>query len=274
MRVDKVSIIHGGVFVKAIILAAGQGTRLKKYTKALPKGMLSFAGKTLIERQIEAYRAAGIQKIIIVRGFAADKIAYDGVTYYTNDDFATTNMVESLLAAQTEFDDDIIVSYSDILFERRLLDVMMREKADFAVAVDDAWQDYWRKRYGEVDFDTESLRIDLQGNIIELGKEAPPLSEIDARYIGLLKFSRNGMTYMSQLVNDAKEQFENEPWQQSGKPVRQAYMTDLLNAVIEAGKSVKAVRFQHGWIEFDTNEDYENAIRWNEIGELDDIVRL
>lgn len=260
--------------MKAIILAAGQGTRLKKYTKNLPKGMLSFAGKTLIERQIEAYRAAGIQKIIIVRGFAADKITYEGITYYTNEEFATTNMVESLLAAQTEFDDDIIVSYSDILFERRLLDAMMEEKADFAVAVDDEWKDYWLMRYGQVDFDTESLRIDSQGNIIELGKEAPPLSEIDARYIGLLKFSRGGMAYMFQLVNDAKKHFGNDPWQQSGKPIRQAYMTDLLNAVIEAGKDVKAVRFQRGWIEFDTNEDYENAIRWNKMGELDEIIRL
>lgn len=260
--------------MKAIILAAGQGTRLKKYTKNLPKGMLSFAGKTLIERQIETYRAAGIQKIIIVRGFAAEKIAYEGITYYTNEKFAETNMVESLLTAQQEFDDDIIVSYSDILFEKRLLDAMMTERADFAVAVDDSWEDYWRVRYGKVDFDTESLRIDSQGNIIELGKEAPPLSEIDARYIGLLKFSRNGMTYMLQLVNDAKKHFGNEPWQQSGKPVRQAYMTDLLDAVIEAGNAVKAVRFQRGWIEFDTNEDYENVIRWHKEQRLDSFIQL
>ena len=265
---------HGGAVMKAIILAAGQGTRLKKYTQDLPKGMLDFAGKTLIERQIEMFRAAGILTIIVVRGFAADKITYEGITYYTNEEFATTNMVESLLAAQTEFDDDIIVSYSDILFEKCLLDAMMAEKADFAVAVDDEWKDYWKQRYGKVDFDTESLRIDSQGDIIELGKEAPPLSEIDARYIGLLKFSRGGMEYMSQLVNDAKEKYGNEPWQQSGKPVRQAYMTDLLNAIIEAGKSVKAVRFQHGWIEFDTNEDYENAIRWSENGVLNEIIRL
>ncbi len=96
--------------MKAIILAAGQGTRLKKYTQNLPKGMLAFMGKTIIERQIEMYRKCGITDIIIVRGFAADKITYDGVKYYTNEDFANTNMVESLMAAKAEFDDDVIVS--------------------------------------------------------------------------------------------------------------------------------------------------------------------
>ena len=96
--------------MKAVILAAGQGTRLKRYTENLPKGMLSFLGKTLIERQIELYRACGINDIIIVCGYAKDKISYKGVKYYTNEEYKDTNMVVSLLAAKEEFDDDIIIS--------------------------------------------------------------------------------------------------------------------------------------------------------------------
>ena len=123
--------------MKAIILAAGQGTRLKKYTENLPKGMLLFDGKTIIERQIELYKACGLDKIIVVRGFAAEKIDYEGVTYYTNEDYANTNMVESLMAAKTEFDDDMIVSYSDILFQEDMLEKMISFQAEFGVAVDD-----------------------------------------------------------------------------------------------------------------------------------------
>ena len=88
--------------MKAVILAAGQGTRLKKYTENLPKGMLKFAGKTIIERQIETYQKCGITAIIVVRGFAADKITYQGVRYYENADYENTNMVESLMAARQE----------------------------------------------------------------------------------------------------------------------------------------------------------------------------
>ena len=160
--------------MKAVILGAGQGTRLKKYTENLPKGMLLFMGKTVIERQIELYRTCGIDKIIIVKGFAADKIGYEGVTYYTNEAYAETNMVESLMAAKEEFDDDIIVSYSDILFEKRLLKGMMASPADFAVAVDDDWKAYWKKRYGKENFDTESLSIDENGNITEITAEYDP----------------------------------------------------------------------------------------------------
>lgn len=260
--------------MKAIILAAGQGTRLKKYTKNLPKGMLDFAGKTLLERQIELYREAGIEKIIVVRGFAAEKIAYPGVTYYTNGEYASTNMVESLLVAKAEFDDDMIVGYSDVVFEKRLLEGMMTDKSDFAVAVDDEWKSYWQRRYGKVDFDTESLAIGAEGEITELGLENPPLEKIDARYIGLLKFSRQGLEYIKEILDEAKKTLGDKPWQQSGKPVRQAYMTDLLNAVIESGRKVQAVRFRHGWLEFDTNEDYEKAMAWEREGVLGNIISI
>lgn len=260
--------------MKAIILAAGQGTRLKKYTENLPKGMLSFQGKTIIERQIELYRACGIDKIIVVRGFAADKINYEGIIYYQNEDFANTNMVESLMAAKKEFDDDIIVSYSDILFEKRLLLDMIKSDVEFGVSVDDHWKSYWEKRYGKVDFDTESLTIDENDNIKELGLEAPALEMIDARYIGLLKFSKSGLKKIVAILEKAYADFENKPWQQSGKTVRKAYMTDLLNALIESGEDVKAIHFRHGWVEFDTNEDYEKTCQWAQEGSLEQLIKV
>lgn len=260
--------------MKAIILAAGQGTRLKKYTENLPKGMLNFMGETIIERQVKMYRKCGINDIIVVRGFAADKIQYEGIKYYTNEDYANTNMVESLLAAKREFDDDIIVSYSDILFEERLLKGMMESNADFACGVDDNWQAYWLQRYGKVDFDTESLAIDKNDNITELGLESPKLEDIDARYIGVLKFSKVGLNYIMDIMNEAYKLPVDQPWQQSGKVVKKAYMTDLLNAIIESGKEVKAIHFNNGWVEFDTNKDYESALEWVKTGVIDKFIRF
>lgn len=259
--------------MKAIILAAGSGTRLKKYTENMPKGMLSFMDKTIIERQLEIYRSCGIDNIVIVRGFAADKIRYNGVKYFTNEDYANTNMVASLLAAKSEFDEDVIVSYSDILFETSMLKKMIESKEDFACAVDDNWKDYWQKRYGKIDFDTESLSIDNNNNILELGLENPPIEKIDSRYIGLLKFSKEGLDYIKKLMEAAYNEYGDEPWQQSGKSVRKAYMTDLLNAIIEAGKEIKAIRFNNGWIEFDTNEDYEKAVEWTKDGSINELIK-
>ncbi len=260
--------------MKAIILAAGQGTRLKKYTQDLPKGMLEFQGKTIIQRQIELYRRCGIRDIIVVRGFAGEKIAYEGVKYYTNKDYANTNMVESLLAAKAEFTDDVILSYSDILFSEDMLKAMIAAPGDFLCAVDQDWQEYWQARYGRVDFDTESLSIDGEGNIHSLGLENPPLEEIDARYVGLLKFSCRGLEVIQSIMDEAHKLGDDVPWQQSGKPVKKAYMTDLLQAVVQSGEKVRAVPFHHGWVELDTNEDYETACRWAEDGSLKRFVRL
>lgn len=260
--------------MKAIILAAGQGTRLKKYTENLPKGMLAFGGKTIIERQIELYRRCGVENIIVVTGFAADKINYAGVKYYKNEDFAITNMVESLMQAKAEFEDDVILSYSDILFSEAMLQKMLTNADDFAVAVDKNWQFYWQKRYGRIDFDTESLSINGDGCITSLGLENPPLSEIDARYIGLLKFSRAGLGKITDLWARDYTEYLDKPWQQSGKHIRQAYMTDLLHALIKEGNVVKAVEFNNGWLEFDTNEDYENACQWVEDGSIKELIEL
>lgn len=260
--------------MKAIILAAGQGTRLKKYTENLPKGMLSFAGKTIIERQIEIYRRNGIQDIIIVRGYEADKITYEDVKYYTNAEYNSTNMVESLLTARSELDDDTIVSYSDILFSDAMLKGMMNAKENFVVAVDKTWQEYWTMRYGRADFDTESLELNNAGNIVSLGLPDVSPDKIDARYVGILKFSKEGLAAILEIMNQNYEEYLNKPWKQSGKTIRQAYMTDLLQAVIEAGKDVKAQIFYHGWIEFDTNEDYEKACEWADNGEIKKLIEL
>ena len=260
--------------MKAIILAAGQGMRLKKYTQDLPKGMLIFQGKTIIERQIDLYRKCGIIDIIIVRGYAAEKINYDGIRYYTNSDYETTNMVESLLTAKAEFSDSIIVSYSDILFSEQMLRKMLSVNTDYAVAVDDNWRVYWEKRYDRVDFDIESLVINENDLITSIGLENPEIDEIDARYIGLLKFSKKALKRIQSIRNRDSHDFFDKPWQQSGKNIRQSYMTDLLNALIQDGCPVNAIRFKNGWIEFDTNEDYERACRWVVDGSINILLNM
>lgn len=82
------------------------------------------------------------------------------------------------------------------------------------------------------------------------------------------------MLYIKDILSEAYRKFEDKPWQQSGKPVRKAYMTDLLNAIITSGKNVKAIHFNNGWIEFDTNEDYENALLWVQEKTISKIIHL
>ena len=99
--------------MKAIILAAGLGTRLGKYTKNLPKCMLIFNEKPIIEWQVQTLRKAGITDITVVKGHMSEKINLPGVKNYVNENYAQTNMVETLFTAVKELNDDVLICYDD-----------------------------------------------------------------------------------------------------------------------------------------------------------------
>lgn len=260
--------------MKAIILAAGKGTRLKQYTEGLPKGMLEFAGKTLIERQIDAYRRNGISDISIVTGYASDKINYQGVNYLHNADYNSTNMVETLWRARIKLTGEVIVSYSDIIFEDRLLKASITDQREVGVVVDTAWKEYWQLRHGSDQVDIESLAVDENGNITGLGKDVENNKGIDGRYVGLIHFSPAGIEEMVDLYNKSRENHWNKPWGTSGNLFQKAYMTDLLQEMIKKGVEVAAVLVEHGWLEFDTVEDYEKIKEAHKNGNLEHICRV
>lgn len=253
--------------MKAIILAAGKGTRLGHYTKDMPKGMLQFDDKSLVEHQIGIYYECGIDDIIIITGYKAEKIKIPNVRYFFNKDYETTNMVESLFCAEKEFNEDIIVSYADILFEADVLKRLIEHKSDIVVTTDIGWKEYWKERYGDIMKDAESLLFGKDGRIIEIGKPNPKMSDMHARYVGLIKFSRKGLRIVKKKYHEAKSKYWDKPWQTSSV-FQKAYMTDLLQSIIDSGAMVWSLKIKKGWLEFDTIEDYEKVNSWVEGGTI------
>ncbi|OGT07446.1 MAG: hypothetical protein A2103_04215 [Gammaproteobacteria bacterium GWF2_41_13] len=243
--------------MKAIILAAGMGTRMGKYAKEIPKGMVSFNGKPLLQWQIERLRAVGISDISIVTGYEARAITFPGITYYHNSNYAVTNMVESLMCAQRALHDDVLISYADIIYDLKLAKLMVESHFDIGVAVDELWRDYWMMRYGGTETDLETLTVSDNDRIVELGRPVNSSEGIHHRYIGLIKFSALGINKAIELYN--KKKVKNESWIQSGKSFAQGYMTDLLDELIGDGNVVRPIVTRNGWLEFDTVRDYEMA---------------
>ena len=83
-----------------IILAAGQGTRLRPYTNHLPKCLVNIDGESLLERQIEIIRSCGLNKIYVVTGYCAEKLKTFPIIKIFNPLFESTNMVSSLFCAE------------------------------------------------------------------------------------------------------------------------------------------------------------------------------
>lgn len=261
--------------MNVIITAAGMGTRLGKYTQDLPKCMLRFKGKTLLERQIETLRACGLTDISVVRGYQAEKIAIPDVRYYQNDDFANTNVVESVFCAEQELKGDTLIAYSDIIYEPNVIKTIINSPADIGVTVDTNYWDYWNARLEEPEKDTESLIIGPEDTIVDLGNPHCTKNEASVRYVGLIKLSAKGVETLKTIYHQNKDLYKDssQPWKYS-KCFRKAYMTCLIQACIDAGHRVDPIKIEHGWMEFDTVDDYERALLWDEQGNLDRFIHL
>lgn len=245
--------------MKAVILAAGMGTRMGKYTEGLPKGMMPFNGKPLIQWQIERLRSAGVSDINIVTGYQASAISFPNVTLHHNPNYASTNMVESLMCAREVLNEDVLVTYADIIYDLKLARLMLDCYHDVGVAVDESWRDYWMLRYGTTETDLETLSVDQSGRINELGRPVSCSDGIRHRYIGLIKFSKVGIGHAIEIYD--KKKVRSEGWVQSGNPFAKGYMTDLLHELIINGNAVYPVVTQNGWLEFDTERDRELSTR-------------
>jgi choline kinase len=256
--------------MRAVILAAGSGMRMGKYGEDLPKCMLPINGKPIIEWQLERLNGIGLSDIIIITGYKAEKIKFSGVTYCHNADYSETNMIETLMCAREAFDTDILISYGDILYTKELAKKTADCAADIGVAADSAWRDYWRLRYDSTEVDIETLSLSADGRINEIGKPVSSSVGIDLRYIGLLNFSKKGMSAALRLYDDKKNR--DELWIQSGKPFKKGYMTDMVHELILAGVSVYPVMTQGGWLEFDTVRDYEMASEMSNTSELNRLL--
>src|SRR3989338_1785536 len=252
--------------MKAIILAAGSGTRMGNYAQDIPKGMLTFAGHTLIERQIRLFQNAGIKEIIIVTGYKSQKIKYKGVAYYHNQNYKSTNMIETLVCAEKELNTDLVVSYSDILYRGELLKAVTHNSGDIIVSADKDWRKYWMMRYGTTETDLETLPVSENGKISEIGKPVRSPKGIKYRYIGLLKFSQKGIKQLLGYYHSKKA--KNEKWKQSGNMFLKGYMTDMLHELIESKMDIQAEITKGNWFEFDTSKDYELALKLYNTGKI------
>ena len=245
-----------------IILAAGQGTRLQPLTDDRPKCMVEVQGKSMLAWQIETARGVGVDSITVVRGYKEDIIDFANVHYLRNPVFDSTNMVETLWCAEASFGEEFIVSYGDIIYEKRILQGLLSDKHDIAVVVDKAWQALWSKRFENVLDDAETLKINEKGLISEIGQIPSSIDDIHAQYIGLMAFRGEGIKALRTVYEKAQKDGQRGLLPLRGqRPFNNLYMTDILQGLVDEGYAVNAVPVQHGWLEVDSVEDLKLAER-------------
>lgn len=232
--------------MRAIILAAGRGSRMNVLTEDRPKCLVELNGKPLLEMQLSALRKAGIHDIAIVTGYKRELLTNLGLTEFFNPRWAETNMVYSLSCAEAWLSTTpCIVSYSDIFYSPSAVASLMDCTADLAVTYDQNWLTLWSKRFSDPLLDAETFRLDRNGALLEIGNKPRSIDEIGGQYMGLLRFTPRGWAAI-QRVRASLSELERD----------RLHMTGALQRVIESNLlPVIAVPNAEPWGEIDSQED-------------------
>lgn len=252
---------------RAVILAAGQGTRLRPLTDDKPKCLVELAGRSLLARQIEVLERCGVTDIEVVTGYRADQIEALGVATSHNPRFDHTNMVESLFAARSfiEREGDLVIAYGDIVYEPKNLEALLATDDEIALMIDLEWRRLWSLRLDNPLDDAETLMMDAEGYVTELGKKPESYDRIQGQYTGLIKIRADKLEDFVAFY-DALDR--NGTY--DGKTFDNMYMTSFLQGLIDAGWKARAAKVNNGWLEIDSVDDlqcYEDLERQEKLAE-------
>ena len=176
--------------MRAIILAAGMGTRLRPITLTTPKSLIEVAGTSLIERQIEFLRAKGIEDIIVVTGYLADKFDFlkdqYGVTLIHNDQYESYNNFYTMYLVRHYLSDAYVIDADNFLVDNFLLSVP--ESSLYFGVAKEGFMDEWVLHYQQDDLRVTAITVESgQGRILSgvsywSAKDGQHLQQLIERY--------------------------------------------------------------------------------------------
>ncbi len=250
---------------KALILAAGQGTRLRPITDDKPKCLTPLNGKSLLARQVAVLQQAGVDEITVIGGYRIDQIKSLGYACVENPAFESTNMVSTLFCAEDKMrgNDDLLICYGDIIYQAENLATVLENKAEIALMIDRDWRRLWELRLENPLEDAETLKLDGEMNVLELGKKPKSYEQIQGQYTGLIKVRGD-------KINDFIDHYRQLDQAASfdGQDFDNMYMTSFLQQLIDAGWEVKAAQVSNGWLEIDSVSDLQTYQELQDQGAL------
>jgi L-glutamine-phosphate cytidylyltransferase len=259
--------------LKVIILAAGEGKRLRPYTNEIPKCMVKLAGYSLLSHQLSSIEKCNISldDIALVGGYKMEALEKFNLKKFKNVKYSSTNMVTTLFCAR-EFmthDEDFVISYGDIVYEEKVLKAVLDCDDEMCVIADKEWERFWRLRMSNPLDDAETFIMDDELFIRELGKKPTAFSQVQAQYIGLIKIRGDMVSEFIDIYDQMDQHIDYD-----GQNLDNMYMTSFIQYLIDAGWQVKARLVKNSWLEVDTVGDLKCYNQMAKDGSLDSYCRL
>ena len=244
--------------MKAIILAAGEGSRMGKLAQNIPKPLVMVNGKSIIERQLSILKQNKILDVIIVTGSHNEKFNFKNVVYVNDSDHKKHDTLGSLITARDYMNDEIIITYADQIFDEKIMESVNNFSGDIGIAVDLDWEKNYVNRDQHPKSEAENVLIN--GNeILELRKNISECKENEkiGECLGLMKFSRKAskvfLDKYSELETSHKGKFHNAP------SLEKALISDMLQELIDSEINVEPIYVSGKWCEIDTPQDLQIA---------------
>lgn len=235
--------------MQALILAGGQGTRLRPHTEALPKPLLPLGKKTILDRQIETLLSFGVERICLVTGYFADKIRVHLETQFPNRAFIYIHNAEFeqsrpafaiIQALPTLAKEDCLYLNGDVLYDREILARIMDAPTSATALQRGTW-------------DEEQVKIihDENGYVSHLSKNIPA-EDSCGEFIGVTKLSAGFLSAITTVVAT-----------QGAETFRYSFAIDLLDHALHvSGEPIQAIDVTDlSATEIDTPEDYARALQ-------------
>jgi choline kinase len=234
--------------LKAIILAAGRGSRMKNLTSDKPKCLVKLHGKPLLEWQLESMYKSGISEIAVVTGYKNNMLFSYNLVEFHNSYWASTQMVASLACASDWLENDqCIVSYGDIFYDKSAIQSLIHSNANIAVTYDPNWLQLWEGRFGDPLLDAETFRINTDGTLLEIGNKPKLTSQVQGQYMGLLRFTPDGWKEF-QLTRNLVPL----------KKMNSMDMTETLQMFLQkSSMKIYTIPYKGTWGEVDTESDLQ-----------------
>ena len=237
--------------MRLLLLAAGKSTRIYSKIKK-NKCLININQKSLIRNIIDNAFKTKIKQIDIITGFKPNNIKrdlkdYKKIRYINNSQFNSTDMVYSALLGLKKNKKDTIISYTDIIYSKKIFKVLSSSSKKFiTIPYIKNWKQIWKKRNKSIFKDTETFRVDKHSNLREIGNKINKknLKSINGQFIGII-FIPSGL--ILKTINKYKA-YENNRLQ----------FTEFINKLIKDNFKIKCLEYKGFWYEIDDIQDYKN----------------
>lgn len=249
--------------MRAIIIGAGRGSRLRHLTDDIPKTMVPVLGRPMLDGILEALAAGGFARkdVIFICGYKAEVIqaAYPDLTYVTNHDWENNNILGSLLVAEEFMKDGFVSTYADIVYRPEAVVDLVASARDLTLVSDTDWRRRYIGRSQHPETDAEKLRADGD-RVVELSRRIAS-ERATGEFIGVMKASPAGAERLITAYHRARGAYAGREFRE-GRSFERAYLIDLLAEMLGDGEPIHQVTTHGGYMEIDTLQDAASAESW------------